>query len=583
MAKIFLSVLLLVLLSSCCDTRPPVTRYVITDHGAVGDGTTLNTKAIQSTIDLCAANGGGVLVVPPGTFLTGALFFKQGVNLLVEKDGVLKSTTSMADFPPIYTRWEGIERYWTPALLNFIGMTHVTVSGDGLIDGSGEDWPSGMGRGTPRNPVRGGGRGGRGGRGGFGRGGAGAGNFTAGFGGNFTRGPAVPLPTVAEAYPGTLPSTSVLSFAPDPAHLPRINAAGVALPGMGGGRGGRGGFGTGNSTATAEGNDTAAAPGNDPTANEPAPASGVAASTTPAAPRNGLLPPRTLVFQNCSDVHVSNLNFLNEAKWCVVFIYTDHAVAENLTVRNPDHNIPSSDGMDIDSCSHVLVTGCYFECDDDCLSIKSGRDADGLRVNRPCEYVVIEKTHFAYGQGGAAMGSETSGGIRHVIVRDCLFDDDNWAPIRFKSQPSRGGVVEDITYSNITLHNTRQAVEFNLEWAPGQRGGGGGNNTNTPNNPPPAKVLPVVRDVKIINVNGDVRSVGVIHGLPGSPIENVVFQNCTITANTGLHLSNTQNLDLTGLHLTVANGDPIIYGPPPPPILPPRPNYGGQQTPTDQQ
>jgi polygalacturonase len=539
MAKNFLPLLLLVLLAGCCHPAPPSTRCVITDHGAIGDGQTLNTKAIQAAIDLCAAQGGGVLVVPKGTFLTGALFFKQGVNLLIEKDGILKSTTSMADFPPIYTRWEGIERYWTPALLNFIGMHNVTVSGDGLIDGSGEGWPGIRARGFGR---------------GFGRGGPGAGNFTGngnagfsgnyaggrGFGrgpgaGNFSAAPAGPLPTIAEAYPGVLPSTAVLSFAPDPGHLPPINAAGIALPRTGGF--GRGGFAADNTTASAQ----------------------------PAAPRNGLAPPRTLVFQNCRNVHISGLHVLNEARWGVVFIYTDHVCAANLTVRNPDHNIPSSDGMDIDSCRHVLVTGCYFECNDDCLSIKSGKDADGLRVNRPSEYITIEKTHFAYGEGGAAMGSETSGGIRHILVRDCLFDDDNWAPIRFKSQPSRGGVVEDVTYSNITLDGTRQAFEFNLEWS-----------MRLSNGAPPAKILPVVRDVKILNVHGTVRSAGSIHGLPGSPIQNVVFQNCNITADTGLHLSNTQDLDLSGLHLTVANGDPIIYGPPPPPILPSSTSANGQ-------
>lgn len=518
MLKTLLPLLLLGLLTASAGTSSAAatdTRFVITDHGAVGDGKILNTKAIQSTIDLCAAQGGGVLVIPSGTFLTGALFFKQGVNLLVEKDAVLKSTTNMTDFPPIYTRWEGIERYWTPALLNFIGMSNVTVSGDGLIDGSGENWPSG-----------------RGGRGRFGRGAGTAGNTTAtASSGNVTttpssgnattptlaantttdqssntpnpgRGfarngaPAGPLPTVAEAYPGTLPSTAVLSLAPDPVRLPRINAAGIALPGGA-----------------------------------------------------GLAAPRTLVFQNCRDVHVANLHVLNEAKWGVVFIYTDNVLAENLTIRNPEHNIPSSDCMDIDSCSHVLVTGCFFECDDDCLSIKSGKDADGLRVNRPSEYITIEKTHFAYGQGGAAMGSETSGGIRHVLVNDCLFSDGNWAPIRFKSQPSRSGVVEDITYSNITLDNTREAVEFNLAW-----------DMRISNGAPPAKVLPVVRDIKIINVTGTARTVGTIIGLAGSPITNVVFQNCNITAQTGLTLTHTANLDLSGLHLTVARGDPVIYG-----------------------
>ncbi|MGD0382971.1 MAG: glycosyl hydrolase family 28-related protein, partial [Thermoguttaceae bacterium] len=67
------------------DNPQPAKHYVIADHGALGDAQTINTKAIQAAIDQCAADGGGVVVVPKGTFLTGSIFLKQGVNLRVEK------------------------------------------------------------------------------------------------------------------------------------------------------------------------------------------------------------------------------------------------------------------------------------------------------------------------------------------------------------------------------------------------------------------------------------------------------------------------------------------------------------------
>ena len=88
-------------------------RFLITDFGAVADGKTGNTKAIQAAIDKCAANKkGGIVVVPKGTFLSGAIFLKQGVNLLLEKDGVLKGTTNPDDYPQVQTRWEGTEEMW---------------------------------------------------------------------------------------------------------------------------------------------------------------------------------------------------------------------------------------------------------------------------------------------------------------------------------------------------------------------------------------------------------------------------------------------------------------------------------------
>jgi polygalacturonase len=181
---------------------------------------------------------------------------------------------------------------------------------------------------------------------------------------------------------------------------------------------------------------------------------------------------------------------------------------------------------------------------DDCISIKSGKDEDGRRVNKPAENILIEKSRFGYGHGGVAMGSETSGGIRNVEVRDCIMDGQNWAPIRFKSQPSRGGVVENITYRDIKLNNTRKAFEFNLAW-------------RMVNPKPAADVLPVVRNIKIINVSGTTNNVGDMHGLEGSLIDGVTFTNCSIKADRGFTIEHAKNVDLSGLKLEVKNGEPI--------------------------
>ncbi len=398
-------------------------RFVISDFGAVADGRTVNTKAIQAAIDKCAAAGGGVVVVPKGIFVSGAIFLKQGANLYVEKDGVLKGTTNIDDYPIIDTRWEGTEEKWTSAFVNAEGLTNLDISGEGTIDGSGEEW-------LQNNPYRGG----------RGRG------------------------------------------APD------------------------------------------------------------APSSPPPAARRGR--PRLIGIQNSKHVHVAGLNLHNQAVWCLFLLYSEDVVAENLCIT-AEHNIPSSDGIDIDSSKRVRVNNVFIDVNDDCISIKSGKDADGLRVNRPAEDILIENSHFAYGHGGVAMGSETSGGIRNVEVRNCVSDSGNWAPIRFKTQPSRSGVVENITYRDMKLHETRQAFEFNLEWR------------MVPPIAPPAKVLPVVRNVRIINVSGDVSSVGIIHGLADSPIRDIHFENCQITAQKGFRLEHARNVDLAGLKLDVKDGEPI--------------------------
>ena len=400
--------------------QPAPRRYAITDSGAVGDGQTSNTRAIQSLIDKAAAAGGGTLVVPAGVFVTGALFFKQGVNLSIEKGGVLKGSVNPADYPQIQTRWEGIEREWTSAFLNFTGMTDVDLSGEGTVDGSGDEWL-------------------------------------------------------------------------------RASSAGRGQPPPG-------------------------------------------AAAAPAQPRVGR--PRMICFTNCKRVRIAHLRLRQQAVWCLHILYSEDVTVDGLNIT-ADHNIPSSDGIDIDSSRGVRVNNVDIDVNDDCISIKSGKDADGLRVNRPSEDIVIENSRFHYGHGGVAMGSETSGGIRNVEVRNCVSDSDNWAPIRFKTQPSRGGVVENITYRDIQLKDTRQAFEFNLEWR------------MVPPIAPPAKALPVVRNVTIRNVTGTVNSVGMMHGLADSPIENVKFENCKITAQRGFVMENARKVDLSGLAVDVKEGEPI--------------------------
>jgi exo-poly-alpha-galacturonosidase len=132
--------------------KPAPRQYAITSSGAPGDGQTSNTKAIQNLIDKAAREGGGTLVVPAGVFVTGALFFKQGVNLSIEKGGVLKGPVNSGDYPQVRTRWEGTEREWTSAPLNFTGMTGVELSGEGTVDGSGDEWQRGAGRSQQSSP-----------------------------------------------------------------------------------------------------------------------------------------------------------------------------------------------------------------------------------------------------------------------------------------------------------------------------------------------------------------------------------------------------------------------------------------------
>lgn len=109
----------------------------IVSFGAVGDGKTLNTHCIQTAIDQLAAKGGGTLVIPKGVFLSGAIFLKPGINLSLEKGAVLKGSTNITDYPEMKTRIEGHFTQWLPALINADKTDHLTISGQGTLDGNG--------------------------------------------------------------------------------------------------------------------------------------------------------------------------------------------------------------------------------------------------------------------------------------------------------------------------------------------------------------------------------------------------------------------------------------------------------------
>lgn len=115
-------------------------QYVITDYGVKNDSTIVQTEAIQAVIDRAGKDGGGVVVIPRGTFLSGSVFFSQGVNLYVEKGGKLKGSDRIRDFKLLKTRMEGQTLKYFAALVNADGVDGFTIAGDGTIDGNGHNY-----------------------------------------------------------------------------------------------------------------------------------------------------------------------------------------------------------------------------------------------------------------------------------------------------------------------------------------------------------------------------------------------------------------------------------------------------------
>lgn len=112
-------------------------QYCITNYGVQNDSTILQTKRIQAVIDKAAQEGGGVICIPKGTFLSGSLFFKPRTHLYLEKGATLKGSDDISHFDVIDTRLEGQNLTYFAALVNAIGVDGFTLSGEGKINGNG--------------------------------------------------------------------------------------------------------------------------------------------------------------------------------------------------------------------------------------------------------------------------------------------------------------------------------------------------------------------------------------------------------------------------------------------------------------
>ncbi len=116
----------------------PKTKTTVVVTGAAKDGSTLATHAIQSAIDALAAKGGGTVTFEPGTYLTGSLFLKEGVELHIDKGVELIGSQHFEDYPEIDTRIAGIEMKWPAALLNIIGVKNDAITGDVKVNARGK-------------------------------------------------------------------------------------------------------------------------------------------------------------------------------------------------------------------------------------------------------------------------------------------------------------------------------------------------------------------------------------------------------------------------------------------------------------
>ncbi|GIK99759.1 MAG: hypothetical protein BroJett029_39680 [Alphaproteobacteria bacterium] len=221
------------------------------------------------------------------------------------------------------------------------------------------------------------------------------------------------------------------------------------------------------------------------------------------------LRPNFIQFYRCRNILVEGVKIVRSPMWEIHPVLSRNITVRGVTVISHGTN---NDGCNPESCTDVLIEDTLFDTGDDCIAIKSGRNADGRRLATPTENVIIRRCTMKDGHGGVVLGSECSGGIRNVFVEDCTMDSPNLdRALRFKSNAVRGGVLENVFMRNVRIGRVAEAVvTIDLLYEEGASGA----------------FAPTIRNVQLERVTstGSPR-VLFIRGFPGATVDGISIRD----------------------------------------------------------
>lgn len=234
--------------------------------------------------------------------------------------------------------------------------------------------------------------------------------------------------------------------------------------------------------------------------------------------------PTLLGFDGCTRVTVSDVTLTASPSWTVHPMRCEDVRVSGVRIINPPDS-PNTDGIDPESSRDVRITGCHIDVGDDCIAIKAGTE----RADAPpaCENIVVANCTMLRGHGGVVIGSEMTGGVRGVVISDCVFDGTDRG-IRLKTRRGRGGVVEDVRVSNIVMRDVACPVVINPFYFCGPDGKAPRVSDRT------ALAVdagtPAIRRVHISNLSatGVTSCAGFLSGLPERPLTDIALDDVAI-------------------------------------------------------
>jgi len=266
------------------------------------------------------------------------------------------------------------------------------------------------------------------------------------------------------------------------------------------------------------------------------------------APYREYLRPQLLSLRRCRRVLLEGVTFQNSPAWCLHLWASEQVTARFITVRNPWY-AQNGDGIDVDSCEHVRIESSTFDVGDDAICLKSGKDRAGRELGLPTRDVAIEDCTVFHGHGGVTIGSEMSGGVDNVRVRNLTMVGTDIG-LRFKSARGRGGVVENIAIEDVRMLDIAgAAISFDLFYE--------SNAAAVDQNVVPVvdEETPRFRNIRIDRaaIQG-ARHALWVRGLPEQPIEQLTVSHLTAVSERGMTLENAAGVRLTEIHLAIQKG-----------------------------
>ncbi|MET0635693.1 MAG: glycoside hydrolase family 28 protein [Chitinophagaceae bacterium] len=450
------------------------TLNIIT-QGARGDGSYLNTREINQSIQQLSARGGGVVLVPKGLWLTGPLTLLSNINLHLQTGATLLFTPDFQSYPLVAGNWEGLPQMRNQSPVSASNAENIAITGNGIIDGNGDAW-----RMVKKDKL------------------------------------------TQSQWSNLIERGGVLS-ADKKIWFPTakvLKGFGESNPGVIDGK------------KTAAYYDSV----------------------------KDFLRPNLLVFSNCKKILLEGVTFQNSPAWCLHPLLCSDLTVRGIRVYNPWY-AQNGDGIDVESCTNVLIENSVFDVGDDALCMKSGRDEAGRKRGKATENVTIRGCTVYASHGGFVIGSEMSGGVRNINVSNCTFIGSDIG-LRFKTTRGRGGVVENIFIRDIYMKDIPgDAILFDMYYAAKDPLPLAGEKRELPAVEFKKKdeSTPVFRNFQISNVyvNGAARAI-FVRGLPEQHIEGLQLRNMVFRSRKGIEIQEASNISLTNIRLDLSSDAPSI-------------------------